>query len=508
LASSLITLSAYVKNVDAQYVGLAISTTASGNYATVEFDLASTGTVNRTAVSGTGFSVVSSSITPVGSGWFRCAAVVAVGTAAVVDPRTSIYMSDGTASFDGRGRAIYTGTSRTLQLWGAQLSDSASLDPYVYNPGAAPASTAYFGPRFDYDPVTLAPKGLLIEEQRTNSIRNSVGVGAVAGTPGTMPTNWSATGSTNGITREILGAGVEGGVSYIDIRYSGTPTSGSQYLDVTLDNSVAGTPGQVWSVSAYLRRLAGSFTNMNARLMIYETPSFASGGFALTDLTVTNDPLVQQRRSHAHTNINGTTTGVSARVAFTFPAGVASEITLRIGLPQLELGAFATSVIPTTTAAATRAADVAVMTGANFSNWYNQSEGTIYFQGDSVRPIASSPVTRCFQIDDGTVNENIRSGSTSSLQVVDGGVVQANLQPSPTIPFDGTVFNFASAYKLNDFASSTGGVALTDTSGTLPTVTQMVIGSTGSGAFLSGHIRRIAYFPRRLSDAELTSITS
>ncbi len=42
------------------------------------------------------------------------------------------------------------------------------MDPYVYNPQAALTSTAYYGPRFDYNPATLAANGLLIEEQRTN----------------------------------------------------------------------------------------------------------------------------------------------------------------------------------------------------------------------------------------------------------------------------------------------------------------------------------------------------
>ncbi len=65
-----------------------------------------------------------------------------------------------------------------IQVFGAQLSDSASLDPYVLNAAAAPTAAAFYGARFDYDPVTLAPKGLLIEEQRSNLLLNS----AIAGT--------------------------------------------------------------------------------------------------------------------------------------------------------------------------------------------------------------------------------------------------------------------------------------------------------------------------------------
>jgi len=45
---------------------------------------------------------------------------------------------------------------------------------------------------------------------------------------------------------------------------------------------------------------------------------------------------------------------------------------------QLEAGAFPTSYIPTTTATVTRAADVASITGSNFSSWYRQDEGTVF----------------------------------------------------------------------------------------------------------------------------------
>jgi hypothetical protein len=40
--------------------------------------------------------------------------------------------------------------------------------------------------RFDHDPVTGESLGLLVEEARTNSIRNNTMVGAAAGTTGTV----------------------------------------------------------------------------------------------------------------------------------------------------------------------------------------------------------------------------------------------------------------------------------------------------------------------------------
>jgi hypothetical protein len=132
---------------------------ANNDNSVATFNLA-TGTVG-TATNAT------ASITDVGNGWYRCALVwTATSSASVIALRVRM--------LDGAGNTSYTGDGTSgIYIFGAQLSDSASVDPYVYQPVAAPTSTAYYGPRFDYDPVTLAPKGLLIEEQRSNLLLNS-----------------------------------------------------------------------------------------------------------------------------------------------------------------------------------------------------------------------------------------------------------------------------------------------------------------------------------------------
>jgi hypothetical protein len=58
---------------------------------------------------------------------------------------------------------------------------------------------------------------------------------------------------------------------------------------------------------------------------------------------------------------------------------------------QLEVGAFPTSYIPTTTSTVTRSADVASITGSNFSSWYRQDEGTMFIENRRDRTTAFLP---------------------------------------------------------------------------------------------------------------------
>ena len=72
-----------------------------------------------------------------------------------------------------------------------------------------------------------------------------------------------------------------------------------------------------------------------------------------------------------------------------------------------------------------------------------------------------------------------------------------------------SINDFAFAYKANDFARSFNGSSVaTDTSGTIPTVNQMFIGSERGQYSVNGHIRRIVYYPTRLSNDELRALTS
>jgi hypothetical protein len=194
----------------------------------------------------------------------------------------------------------------------------------------------------------------------------------------------------------------------------------------------------------------------------------------------------------------------------TFASGVAIDVTLRFGLPQLELGAFATSVIPTASVATTRSADVAVIN--TLSPWYNQTEGTVFVTASSFG--TANGLTHA--LSNNTFNESIYGNFVSSTSYRGANVLVGGVNQTGTIATFGgltpsVVIKDALAYKTADFAESLDGrTARTDTSGTVPTVDRMYLGSnwTGNGNFLNGYIQQITYYPRRLSDVELQTITT
>jgi hypothetical protein len=382
----------------------------------------------------------------------------------------------------------------------------ASSATYVDSAGVLQTTTTNT-PRFTHDPVTLAPLGLMVEEARTNSIRNITMVGAGIGV---LPTNWGSAFPV-GITVSCVGVGVEDGVSYIDARFSGTNTSGSEaYPGLFFDGNIASSASTAYTHSLFPKMVGGSATNVTLPMHgFYELTSGA--GFIKTssaNFTLTSSgSLAALRKANAFTT-SATCAFTKPLFAFTVANGAAIDITLRIGMPQLELGASATSVIPTTTASATRAADVATMTGTNFSSWYNQTEGT--FVVEAYREDVVPSGVYCGVVCLGTLTDSINIGyltnSVSSLEVAVGGASQVGAY----LALGTQNRKIAAAYKLNDYAISANGASATvDTAGTVPTVSIMYIGSRQSGGVpLNGTVKSIRYYNTRLTNAQLASLSA
>ena len=182
---------------------------------------------------------------------------------------------------------------------------------------------------------------------------------------------------------------------------------------------------------------------------------------------------------------------------------------------QLEVGAFATSVIQGEASQVTRAADNAVMTGTNFSDWYRQDEAAFvveYNSANSASLVASDTIGRggtC--LSDGTTSNQISIANALRRSVITkGGVTQADMTANLAVDA-GTEYKFGLSYKTNSVYACRNGLSSSaeDISAEIPYVNKLLIGA-GNGAglgALNGHIKRLAYYPKRLTNGQLQALT-
>jgi hypothetical protein len=316
----------------------------------------------------------------------------------------------------------------------------------------------------------------------------------------------------DGISTEVVGTGTVSGFNYIDLRWSGTRSGGAQtIISVLFETStqVVASSGQTWTASAYLALTGGSYTNATSpAIRVIER---AGGGAALAGTSTAFTATASLARTASSRTFSEATT---ARTSFQYQANVADgaaiDITLRIAAPQLERGAFATSYIPTTSAAATRAADSAVVTP--ISSFYNQAEGTLFAELEPRGTLISS---RYFQIDDGTDANRITLGTTSGGTIQNftqnGGVTVLSSSISGVSLISGSVFKVASAFSNNNTISSGNGTLGTlDTNGDMPSGLNRlgVNGQVGTAGNRAHWLRKIAYYPKHLSDTLLQQLTT
>jgi hypothetical protein len=171
---------------------------------------------------------------------------------------------------------------------------------------------------------------------------------------------------------------------------------------------------------------------------------------------------------------------------------------------QIEAGAFATSFVPTVASQVARTADIASMTGSNFSSFYNTSEGTIVV-GFTGTPSAIASIWYPNASGGPTISDN---DGGNNVRVSLRGVAYVDTGGTPTTA--GLQYKTAFAYKQSDYASSTnGGAVQTSANATAPTSqTAVGIGSTGSLNWINGNIRQIAYYNTRLPNATLQALTT
>lgn len=184
--------------------------------------------------------------------------------------------------------------------------------------------------------------------------------------------------------------------------------------------------------------------------------------------------------------------------------------TIYLGGFQIEQQSFATSYIPTTTASASRAADVASIDLTKVS-WFNSSEGTLYIY---VAMSSDENIQRIISIDNNSTTDRIE------LITIDNDSFQGTVRENSigtcfaTTPgsVDLTTVNEAAfGFKENNAASAiNGSVTTTDTTVTMPNnLVKFRIGRDVQGLYPGFMVlSEIRYYSKRLTNAQLQAITS
>jgi hypothetical protein len=174
---------------------------------------------------------------------------------------------------------------------------------------------------------------------------------------------------------------------------------------------------------------------------------------------------------------------------------------------QLEEGSQPTSYIATSGSEETRSADVCYIDGTAFTDFYNEDEGTVlsefYYNG-----LETSGNAKLFMFNDGTGNNTIFSDMPENQFVIaKNAFLQVNIDGTDIVADSNN--KSVCAFQVNDAVLYTNGSQVgTDTSLGIPTVSELNIGSDQANSNqLNGSIKKIIYFPRRLTNNELIKLT-
>jgi hypothetical protein len=318
-------------------------------------------------------------------------------------------------------------------------------------------------PRFDHDPTTLAPRGLLIEAAATNLLNWSASFATSGGTNN----NWADTS----ITRTTGQADPANGTTAI--RFTASAGNATVISSAAIGTSAART------FSVWLRRVTGTgniqYTQNNG-----------------TNWTTQAITATWTRYTFTHT--------VDHRVGIRI---VTSGDAIEMWGAQLETGSGASSYIPTGASTATRNPDNCELLNLTTMG-FNASAGTIYV--DTGTRIGTGGRSYSFMPTSG-INDQIFEGGGFLLNVYSSGTFVAQIGTGTA-----SAAKIAAAYAVNDYAVSVnGGAPSTDTAGALPTtIAKLTIGARDSSSVtqMNGCIRVFKYWPTRLPNAQLQSITT
>jgi hypothetical protein len=393
----------------------------------------------------------------------------------------------------------------SFHVFGAQLEPGGTMRDY--NP--ALLDVPYHAPRFDHDPTTLAPRGLLIEAQSTNRFQQSSDWTV---SPWSKPVQITWDGTTYVTAPDGTNTAKQITVT------SGSSASISQFVSLATNRTI----------SLWIR--AGSLTSFS--IGAYDTGGTAWGNNADSTCEIISGPGSKTQQIGGLWSITGLSTTEWTRVQvfrsstysalLAYPGSSSGTITGTAYMwgMQMEDGNGASSLIPTGASTATRALDSCVMTGTNFSSWFaGATEGVLYAEVERPRKIESPAAEH------GIVGSRYGSGAWLGMNLTSTNQYPACvIWPTGGFQFAGGIatqvplvskqaVRWFNANDITNFANGTQGSTNTAGTGTV-TLAMLVIGANSTSGttanldWLNGCIRQVKFWPVALPDSQIIAITT
>jgi hypothetical protein len=534
-ANSNTTFSIYVKPNNHNYIALYVFDTIVGsNFYNGYFDLAN-GSIGS-SVSGNGV-VYGATMTNAGNGWYRCSILGKANANSTNMCRVGVYLTSSfglNTSFAGTpGNGVY--------IFGAQLEEDYfassyipsndtfvsrnSVGSYIGNTGIIQTASSNIA-RYEYNPLNLAlePK-LLLEPARTNSITYSE-----------MHTGtWTVQG--NAIITSNNATAPDGTLTACKMETSNTMTTATrmyrQFASMSGNTTYCASCyfkkgsyqyGYIYSNANPIFNNINTFFDLINEKVVYSPWTLSSGIIPVGNgwyrcwivfITVSS-------------GIGNFHVGVSSIYNNQNYPGVVGGHNFAWGF-QLEQGEYPSSYIKTYASTVTREADIststktvrkednAVISGTNFSSWFNPNEGTLVLGADTIGTDTNYTQSLLLCLSDNSSSNRIEfwqtiSDGRSNFYIVTNSSTQVGMNEG--IPATLGIHKiYVAGYKANNVSfttSSNSSNVIIDNDNIIPTyIDRMYIGDGYSGINrkVNGHISKIMYYPKRLSDAEIKALS-
>ena len=412
--------------------------------------------------------------------------------------------TSGGIIFDNYFGPSPTQQAKTFYIWHPQLNIGSTAKPYF------PTTDRLNVPRLTYQNGGGGCPSLLLEKQSTNLFSYSEQLDNAYWTPLQLTVTANNTTSPDGT--QNADKFTEDAVSGVHLFYNNSSVTSAS----TSTASIFYKKGTRRYFAIKLQIGSNSYTQ------VFDADGLTTGSNSSNGLTSVSTSIVSMGNGWVRASVTGTDPSASTACYIicslsnsatpTFDSGnfnpsylgSSSEYGFFYGA-QMEASSYPTSYIPTTSASATRVADVCTKSG--IGALIGGTSGTVFFD-IKTNPVLSSANYKqfCYYFTSG--------GAQSYMYLDSNNLITTNINWG-SLFFSATPFVANTRYKValvyapNDFALYVNGVSVaTASSGTPLNNVDMQIGQINGSEMCEFVFNQYTHFPSRLTNAELATLTT